>query len=133
MSELPQPLPDDVQDLIGRLDSIAQLEILLLLKNAAPQAWTAAQLASELRIDAASAAEQVAQLRERSLLVESPPGSGSYRFDAATPATGKAVENLAACYADRRVAVVTLLHSRPSESVRAFAEAFRIRKGDADG
>lgn len=133
MADAPAPLPDAVQDLLAQLDSIAQLEVLLLLKSNAPSVASASQIASELRIEAASAAEQLVQLRERGLLVETPLGSGLYRFGAATPELEKATEGLAACYADRRVAVVTLLHSRPPESVRALAAAFRIRQEDGDG
>ena len=128
-----EPLPEPVRRLLlDRIDSIAQLEVLLLLHRSAPQAWDAAQVGGELRIEPAWAAEQLALLRERQLLVESPPDSGLHLFEPASPDLAKAVELLAGSYADRRVAVIALLYSRPA-GIRAFADAFRFRKGDSDG
>jgi hypothetical protein len=42
--------------------------------------------------------------------------------------TAAAVGDLAATYAERRVAVITLIASRPMDNVRAFSDAFRLRK-----
>lgn len=126
-------LPLPVRHLLDRLDSIAQLELLLLLQRTAPDEWTADRLAAELRIEEAWALDQLGLLRARGLLVESEPGSGRYRFDPATPALAKAVEALAACYPERRVTVVSVLYSRPSDRIREFADAFRIRREDDDG
>lgn len=122
-----------VRQLLDRLDSIAQLELLLLLHRTAPDEWTAARLAAELRIEPAWALEQLALLRDRDLLVECEPGSGRYRFDPATPALAKSVEALAACYGEQRVTVVSVLYSRPIDRIRVFADAFRIRGEDDDG
>jgi hypothetical protein len=127
-----QSLPEVVQRLVlDRIDSIAQLEVLLLLHRV-PRAWDAAEVGAELRIDPSWAAEQFAVLRERRLLAEEPPGSGRHVFAPGTPELAKAVEALAASYAERRVAVVALLYSQPA-GARAFADAFRIRKEDGDG
>jgi len=128
-----QPLPEPVQRLlVERVDSIAQLEVLLLLHGSTPHAWDASRVARELRIEPAWASEQLSLLRDRQLLAEAPSGSGSYLFEPATPELGKAVEMLAAAYVDRRVAVIGLVYSRGA-GIRAFADAFRIRKGDSDG
>jgi hypothetical protein len=128
------PLPEAVRTLLAeRLDSIAQLELLLLLHRTAPEAWQAAMLAAELRLETAWTQRQLVQLRDAGLLVEDPPGSGTFRFEAADVALGKAVEALAICYAERRVTVVSLLYSRPRDPIRVFADAFRIRREDDDG
>jgi len=127
-------LPEIVERLVlDRIDSIAQLEVLLALHRSAPSAWSAADVGRELRIDPVWAAEQLAVLRDRELLGEAPPGAHRYCFDPATDALAKAVDALAACYADRRVTVVALLYSRPGPPIRALAEAFRIRREDGDG
>ncbi|HSJ97049.1 MAG TPA: hypothetical protein VLC53_08250 [Myxococcota bacterium] len=133
---MPDPgdrLPLAVRQLLDRLDSIAQLELLLLLQRTAPDEWTAEQLAAELRIEPAWALEQLALLGARQLLAESEPGSGRYRFDPATPALAKSVEALASCYSELRVTVVGVLYSRPVDRIRVFADAFRIRREDDDG
>lgn len=133
---MPDPgerLPPAVRQLLDRLDSIAQLELLLLLQRTAPDEWTAEQLAAELRIEPTWALEQLALLRARGLLTECEPGGGRYRFDPETPALAKSVESLAACYSEQRVTVVGVLYSRPVDRIRVFADAFRIRREDDQG
>jgi hypothetical protein len=133
MAEPQGGIPEEVRALLeGPIDSIAQLEILLVLQRTAPDAWSAEELSAELRIEQAWAAEQLERLRERQLLARL-PGPGSYRFEPATPELMKAVQSLAACYADRRVSVVALLYSRASDQIRGFAGAFRIRREGSDG
>jgi hypothetical protein len=125
-------LPEPVRRLLDRIDSVAQLEVLLLLHRTAPDEWTARQLGDELRLEPAWAAEQLEFLRERGMLGE--VEHGTYRFRPDTPELAKAVEALAAHYADRRVAVIALLYSKPTDRIRVFADAFRIRREeDEDG
>jgi predicted ArsR family transcriptional regulator len=129
---MPDRLPEAVRRLLDRIDSVAQLEVLLLLQRTAPDEWSARQLGEELRIEPAWAIEQLEFLRERGMLAESEPGAGVYRFQPATPELAKAIEALAAHYADRRVAVVALLYSKPTDHIRVFADAFRIRREDGE-
>jgi hypothetical protein len=133
MPEAGERLPLAVRQLLDRLDSIAQLELLLLVQRTAPDEWTAAQLAAELRIEPAWALDQLALLQRSGLLAECEAGSGRYRFAPATPDLAKAVESLAACYSEQRVTVVAQLYSRPVDRIRVFADAFRIRREDDDG
>jgi hypothetical protein len=132
MADPGERLPLPVRQLLDRLDSIAQLELLLLLQRTAPDEWTAEQLAAELRIEPSWALAQLALLGANGLLTECEPGSGRYRFDPATPALAKAVEALAACYGEQRVTVVSVLYSRPVDRIRVFADAFRIRREEED-
>jgi hypothetical protein len=133
MSDPGTTLPVVVRQLLERLDSIAQLEMLLLLAATAPEEWSAAQIATRLRIEPGWAAEQLGILRARELLTESRESPGHHRFDPATPALAKAVEALADSYADHRVSIVALLYSRPVDRIRVFSDAFRIRREDDDG
>lgn len=127
-------LPEDVRQLLTeRLDSIAQLEVLLLLHRSAPREWDREQLSGELRIEPGWAAEQLERLHREGFLVASEGRAGRYRFQAANLDLAKTVESLAATYADRRVTVVALLYSKPVDRIRVFADAFRIRKEENDG
>jgi hypothetical protein len=128
----PPHLPPDVVELLSeRLESIAQLEVLLLLQRTAPQAWDAQHLSEELRIEPAGAEDQLRTLVEQGLVVPL-PGSALYRFEPQTNDLAKAVEALAACYADRRVSVVAQLYSKPTRRIHSFADAFVIRRDDGD-
>ena len=124
-------LPAEVRELLAhRLESIAQLEVLLLLQRSAPDLWDAERLSAELRIERAWAAAQLPRLLEQGFLARS--GRDFYRYEPAAPELAKAVESLAACYADRRVRVVAQLYSKPTPGVRGFAEAFVLRRDDED-
>ena len=131
------PLPVEVHELLAeRLESIAQLEVLLLLLRSAPEAWDAERLSAELRIERAWAEQQLPKLLAEGFLERigdtGPPAAALYRFAPASPDLAKAAASLAACYADRRVSVVAQLYSKPTRAVRGFADAFRLRRDDGD-
>jgi len=129
-----EALPEEVRRLLAeRIDSVAKLEVLLLLHRTAPREWAPEPLSQELRIEPSWAAEQLLQLQRAELLAASDTQAGAYRFQPASPELAKAVESLAASYADRRVTVVAQLYSSPIDRIRVFADAFRIRKEESDG
>ena len=139
MSE--ESLPQPVRQLIAeRIDSVVQLEVLLLLARHPDQAFTPHGVSQTLRIDANWAAGELATLRGRGLAGVGAPTaaeSGSEPAFRYAPANGEldaAVQELGRAYADRRVAVVSFIFSKPLDKIQTFADAFRIRgKGKQDG
>ena len=128
-----QELPKDVaQFVIEYVDSIEQLEVLLLVHATAPKEWDGPTVARELRIDAGSAARRLASMAARGLLVASDPAAGRYRFEPRSAELKRGVELLAETYEERRVSIITLIFSKPNDTIRSFADAFRIRKDDKD-
>jgi len=136
-------IPADVRALIAqRIDSVAQLEVLLLLHADPARAWPADEVARELRIEPAGAQTQLDDLVRRGLVratatppAAAPPGGAAPQRFAYGPASGhlsSTVDALARAYADRRVAVISLIYSKPPDPVRTFADAFRFRDRDRD-
>jgi len=122
-------LPEAVRLFITRhIDSVEQLETLLLLARAPDAEWTAAAVAAALYTQPASAARRLASLEEHRLVAR--VADARFRFATGGAATVEAVDELAAAYKERRVAVITLIASRPMDNVRAFSDAFQIRKKD---
>ena len=112
-----------------RIDSVVQLEVLLLTHADPARSWTAAAVAEQLRIDSAWAAGQLNELAARGLLSPSQDSeNGGFRYAPATPELGSAVAQLAKDYAERRVTIITLIFSKPADTLRSFADAFRLRK-----
>ena len=71
-------------------------------------------------------------LEGRGLLVSdgaTPPG---YRYAPARSEEEVAVAELAQSYAERRVSVISFIFSRPLETVRGFADAFRLKRDKDD-
>lgn len=58
--------------------------------------------------------------------------ASSYRYLPRAPELDAAVLLLADTYRHRRVAVITVIASKPMENVRAFSDAFRLRKKEKE-
>jgi hypothetical protein len=109
----------------GHIESVGQLEVLLLLRAAADKQWTTDEVARAVVTQPASAAGWLEQLRADGLLELS---AERYRYDPPDGNVERAVDELAESYAKYRVAVIGLIFSKPSEHVREFPEAFRLRR-----
>jgi hypothetical protein len=105
--------------------SVAQLEVLLLLRAAADKEWTAAEVARALVTQPEAAGGWLADLADRGLAVEN---GGRHRYMPASREVDATVDALAESYANYRVAVIGLIFGRPSERVTRLADAFRIRR-----
>jgi hypothetical protein len=116
------------------IHSVAQLEILLLLHTNPSQAWTAAAIARELRVEVSGAAEQLLLLATAGLAQnESPPGAPpAYHYHASTPEVQADTLALAQAYLIRRVTIIGLIFANPSDKIRSFSDAFRLRKEEPD-
>jgi hypothetical protein len=122
-------ISQDVRTLIvERIDSVVQLEVLLLLHSTPGRAWSSAEVAQQLRIDPSWATGQLGELAARALLAAVPEAGDSFRYAPASPQLDGTVAQLAKDYAERRVTVITLIFSKPVDKLRTFADAFRLRK-----
>jgi hypothetical protein len=115
------------------IDSIEKLEVLLLLRNQPARTWTAGSVAQELRIMEASATGRMEDLCARGLLSCEGGTPATYRFAPVSSEDAQAVTELASAYASRRVSVITFIFSRPTDRLRSFSNAFRLKKGPGDG
>jgi hypothetical protein len=118
-------IPVEVQDFLARhIDSIAQLEA-LLLSRASPEAiWDPPLTAKRLYIGEQDASETLSHLAEHGLLVREPRG---YRFASRSPELTAIVDLLAHHYARHLIAVTNLIHAKPRR-IRQFADAFKWKK-----
>jgi hypothetical protein len=118
-------IPHVVRQLIAeRLDSIPELEAVLLLREGGPRGWTPEDAGRRLYVSTTVAAHILAALRERGFFASD---GDEYRYHPESPALAEAVDALAAAYRSQLVAVTHLIHSKPGRNVRDFAEAFRLR------
>ena len=125
-------LPEEVARFVLQcIDSVEQLEVLLLLRESPDTAWSPEAVARQLYSNPSSIARRLATLQAHQLLTTTDPPS-SYRYQPKTPELSATITRLAEMYRERRVAVITLIASKPIENVRAFSDAFRLRKKDKD-
>jgi hypothetical protein len=130
---LKDALPDDVRRFILRhIGSVEMLNVLILLFKLPDRTWTANEVGTELRTNEWSADLQLQALAGRQLVrcsTDTPPSYQADRQYATEVAT------VGRTYEERRVAVITLIYSRPDDvvdeavdPVQAFADAFKLRK-----
>ena len=82
--------------------------------------------ARELRIAAASAEDRLCDLTRRGML--QPTDEQNYRYAPRERRLDEAVGALASAYSERRVSVINLIFSKPTDRIRTFADAFRVRR-----
>jgi len=124
-------IPEDVRRfLLQCIDSVEQLEVLLHLYRTPEQSWSSDAIALALYSNPASIARRLAGLYSHGLLTLT--SSSAYRYQPKTAELDATVSQLAESYRQRRVAVISIIASKPMENVRAFSEAFRLRKKDKE-
>lgn len=89
----------------------------------------AAEVSRRLYTSTESAAARLSELANAKLLVKIGTEPPMYRFNVASPEAGT-VANLERIYKERRVSVISFIYSKPSDPLRAFSDAFRLRKDE---
>jgi hypothetical protein len=119
------PIPDDVREFIQKhIDSIAQLEALLLLRGSPEIGWDAAKVAARLYTSEQESAAMLARLSADGFLTVD---SGIYRYACHCNGQHRLVDRLAALYARELIPVTNLVHAKPRR-IREFADAFKLTK-----
>lgn len=120
-------IPIDLANFIDqRLESVAQLEILILLKQNPDRHWSPADVAKVLCTAEGSCAQGLMHWQRHGLcgLISAEP---RYHYQPANAQLDALVAGLLESYTDYRVSVISRIYAKPVDRVRTFAEAFRFR------
>ena len=111
------------------INSVEQLEILLLLAGAPQKQWSVLEVSQKLYRQAESVTMRLQDLRDRGIVVVcgEAPLLFCYRPGAAKHAL---IQGLERAYQVRKDAVIHLIFTRPPDNLRVFSDAFRIRRND---
>jgi hypothetical protein len=124
-----EQLPLTVRQLLSRhIQSVEQLEVLLLMHREPHRAWSAAEVYSVIRSSEASIAARLAAFAKEGLLAEEGGSPPTYRYAPRSTDVRSAVDDTAAAYKTWRIRVVEAIFAPPSDPVRSFADAFKLRK-----
>jgi hypothetical protein len=118
-------IPPEVREFIIRhIDSVSQLEALLMLHAHPEENWEVGRIASRV----------YASDRELGVVLDRFAAEGFltregelYRYHAADPAIDRTIAELARCYASHLIPVTNMIHSKP-RGMRSFSDAFKLRK-----
>ena len=120
-------MDEDVTDFIrGAVGSVWALELLLFVRGRSERAWTAAELARELRSNERLAGGALETFEAAGLAARD---GGGYLYAPASPGLDAIVGRLADAYRERPVAVVNAIVSAKTDSIQSFADAFRLKGG----
>jgi hypothetical protein len=117
-------IPAELRDfIIKSIDTVGQVEALLLLRGDPDKAWDVSQLARRLYVNEAEAAAIFAHLVDQDLATVA---DGSYRYDRQGKQAAT-VDRLAEAYARQLIPITNLIHGKP-RGIRAFADAFKLKR-----
>lgn len=124
-------IPRKVEVFILRnIHAIEQLEILLLLHREPDREWSIDEVNDAIRTNPVSVGTKLADLCARKLLGKKwVENRWVYRY-AAQLDISKEIDELDKFYGTHRHVIIELIYSRPAETIRIFADAFRFRQDD---
>lgn len=117
-------IPDDVRDyIIDQIDSIAQLEAVMLLRAQPGESWDVAKISRRLYVSEAEVSEALDRLVDAGTVCFE---NGVFSYSPA-PGARDLIERVTDTYRRQLIAVTNLIHSKPSR-IQKFANAFKFRK-----
>jgi hypothetical protein len=117
-------VPPDIKDFIlANIDSIAQLEALLLLRANAGRQWDAGAVAQRLYVGQHEGQDILTRLSAQGLISHQ---DGSYSYGPA-PDTAALIDRLALVYARHLIPITSIIHQRPGR-IQEFADAFKLKR-----
>lgn len=119
-----QPSSEIDQFILDEIDSVPHLEALLLLWNSRPRQSSIDEVAKALYIPAEQALPIVRDLNRRGLIECE---EDTCWFNQEHPRS-EMIERVDRTYRREVVRISTLIHSKPSAALRAFARAFKLTK-----
>ncbi len=123
-------IPDDLEKFIlDTIDSVAEMEALLLLRANPETEWNAEGLAERLYISETQTADILSRLCTQGFFISVDKGTHlAYRYQPGSTELRQMVDRIADIYARHLVPVTNLIHSKAKSRVQEFADAFRLRK-----
>lgn len=122
----PEPLPPAVVAFLDeQIFSVAQLEVLLLVRAAAGETVGVDDVARESYLPAKSIQPWLDALVGRGLLEAV---GGGYRFAPAEASLRETLDQVADCYARRRVTLTRHVYTSKEDPAQRFSDAFLFRR-----
>ena len=124
----PQNGTDPYEFILRYIDSVPQLEALMLLWNSRPVGWTIDELASRLYLSKDRIGDLLRDLIRLHFVAEKQASSPKYSYFAGSDEQDEMMRQVDAAYRHDLVRISTMIHSKASSAVREFARAFRFKK-----
>lgn len=123
-------LTGELRRFIQTIESVPQLEAILLLHNGPGEVWTEEKIAARLYLNAERAARLLVEMHRVGICAQHASGAG---FSYAPPAEMRQlIEQLGHYYASHLIEVTNMIHARSDSGrkARLFADAFKFKTED---
>src|ERR1700739_278593 len=118
-------IPEAVRDFVLQyIDSITQVEALLLLRANPNERWTLASTTKRLYTSERDVELVLSRLTTDGLLRND---EGVYRYNPSSPEMRSLIDQLAQIYARHLIPVTNLIHAK-ERRIREFADAFKFKR-----
>ena len=125
----PEQNQDDILRFITEeIDSVPELEALLLLWQQRPNPWKTEALAKRLYIDPVVTRNILLDLKRKQLISAATEEPDLFQYNSDSEERNQLIGRTEELYRRQIVRISTLIHSKPSSAVRDFARAFRFTK-----
>jgi hypothetical protein len=112
------------------IQSTEEMEVLVLLMDPPTRWWDAASVAHALGLDVTIARRSLEHLASRNLLGIRVTNDVRYQFQPGEPHLATACSAFAEAYRTNLLVLLRITSEQPRHRIRAFADAFRIRRDD---
>lgn len=123
-------IPDDIRRFIqSSIDSIAQLEALLIVREHPDIEWTVSAMSARLYISPEQTSAILFRLSDDELVATKGDGdSALFQYQPGSEELRQMVDRLAEAYGKHLVPITRLVHSKQGMRIREFPDAFDFRK-----
>ena len=123
------PISEEVKRfLVAHIDSIAELEILVFLREHRDLSWPSSLVGDQIYLREEQTADLLVKLVNKGLLTTDGLSPASYQYRPPNQETGRLLDQLAEAYAKYLVPVTNLVHKKSSRDIEGFSDAFKFRK-----
>jgi hypothetical protein len=121
-------IPNDVrQFIVDKIDSVAELEGLLLFRRNPDTEWNIGELAQRLYTTPQQTEDVLSHLFSHGFLAVTESDLTTYRYQPNSPELAEIVDRVAEIYSIYLIPVTNLIHTKPQSKVQKFADAFKFR------
>jgi hypothetical protein len=113
--------------LLEHIDSVPHLEALLLLWNSRPRHWSTEDMAKALFLTTDATRIILLDLARRHIIATGNADADSFWYQTGVD-RDELISAVDQAYRTELIRVTRIIHSKASPAVRAFAQAFRLKK-----
>lgn len=123
-------IDEGVEFVRQNIQSLDEMEVLTHLMDAPERWWDVPSVSRALRLETGMVRRALEHLASRNLLAIRVTNDVRYQFQPGDPALAAACHAFAVAYRSNPLPLLRLAKSEQRRGIRAFADAFRVRRDD---